>query len=57
MPVRRDICRRRPARSLTAAVLVRGDVNKAKHGFGIGPCGSCQALRDHYDIHFVTGGS
>jgi RHS repeat-associated protein len=44
-----------PHGASAAAVLVRGDVNKAKHGFGIGPCPSCQALRDHYDIHFVTG--
>jgi RHS repeat-associated protein len=45
-----------PTGSSAAAVIVRNNVNHVKHGVGVGPCPSCQALRDHFDIHFTTGG-
>ena len=44
-----------PTNGTAAAVLVRRPTN-ANVGLGIGPCTSCQALEDGFNLKFVTGG-
>ncbi|WP_307675027.1 polymorphic toxin-type HINT domain-containing protein [Streptomyces sp. V4I2] len=43
-----------PTGARGAAVTIRNDVNHEKHGMPIGPCNSCAALVEHFDIDFVT---
>ncbi|MFE1925965.1 RHS repeat-associated core domain-containing protein [Streptomyces asoensis] len=43
-----------PTRSQAAAVKVRGSVTAAAHGAPVGPCDSCVALEDAFEIDFVT---
>ncbi|MFI7320379.1 polymorphic toxin-type HINT domain-containing protein [Streptomyces venezuelae] len=38
-----------------AAVLIRGDAGHPKHGFPVGPCNSCKALSEHFNLNFLTG--
>jgi hypothetical protein len=38
-----------------AAVLIRGSLQHPKHGVPVGPCPSCEALVDHFNLKFLTG--
>ncbi|SDL51936.1 intein C-terminal splicing region/RHS repeat-associated core domain-containing protein [Glycomyces sambucus] len=44
-----------PVGGSAAAVLIRSSTDNPKHGHGIGPCGSCEALVEHFDLSFLTG--
>jgi RHS repeat-associated protein len=37
-----------------AAVLIRGSLDHAKHGFPVGPCDSCKVLAEHFNLNFLT---
>ncbi|MEU5146265.1 YwqJ-related putative deaminase [Streptomyces yangpuensis] len=43
-----------PTGSSAAAVIVRGSRDNAMHGHPVGPCDSCVALEDAFDLDFVT---
>ncbi|MFE4857256.1 polymorphic toxin-type HINT domain-containing protein [Streptomyces sp. NPDC056670] len=43
-----------PTGSSAAAVIVRGSRDNAMHGHPVGPCDSCVALEDAFDLNFVT---
>ncbi|MFF3556312.1 RHS repeat-associated core domain-containing protein [Streptomyces tsukubensis] len=43
-----------PTGSSAAAVIVRGSRDNPMHGHPVGPCDSCVALEDAFDINFVT---
>ncbi|HEX2144901.1 MAG TPA: RHS repeat-associated core domain-containing protein [Glycomyces sp.] len=45
-----------PVGGSAAAVLIRGNTDHPKHGYGVGPCSSCAALVEHFDLDFLTGG-
>ncbi len=43
-----------PTGSSAAGVIVRGSRDNPMHGYPVGPCGSCVALEDAFDLVFVT---
>ncbi|EST28814.1 RHS repeat-associated core domain-containing protein [Streptomyces niveus] len=43
-----------PTGSSAAAVIIRGSTDNSMHGFPVGPCNSCVALEDAFDLDFVT---
>ncbi|GAA1170769.1 hypothetical protein GCM10009654_29950 [Streptomyces hebeiensis] len=43
-----------PTGSSAAAVIVRGAKDNPMHGLPVGPCDSCVALEDAFDLVFVT---
>ncbi|MFJ4023051.1 polymorphic toxin-type HINT domain-containing protein, partial [Streptomyces hydrogenans] len=45
-----------PTGGKAGAVTIRGSTTHEKHGMPVGPCDSCVALEDAFDLTFVTGG-
>ncbi len=41
-----------PTGSRVAAATIRGDTSSLKHGVLVGPCDSCVALEDAFDLEF-----
>ncbi|MEV6678875.1 RHS repeat-associated core domain-containing protein [Streptomyces erythrochromogenes] len=45
-----------PTGSRGAAAAIRNQLTHEKQGMKVGPCDSCQAFEDAFDLDFVTGG-